>query len=110
MSHERNAVGRTAGGGIMTHPTTRVGAAPNALEGAAPNALESTASYVPGGTAPYVPERDGAGVPTRAGEIVALAGAVLIGLSLVWVAGHAQAAALHDAAHDTRHATGFPCH
>lgn len=35
---------------------------------------------------------------------------VVIGLALNFVAGHAQSATLHDAAHDMRHATGFPCH
>ena len=34
----------------------------------------------------------------------------LIGVTGVFVAGHAQSATLHDAAHDMRHATGFPCH
>ncbi|MGB5869681.1 MAG: CbtB domain-containing protein [Albidovulum sp.] len=34
----------------------------------------------------------------------------LIGATVVFVAGHAQSATLHDAAHDMRHATGFPCH
>ncbi len=34
----------------------------------------------------------------------------LLGGVLLFVAGHAQSGALHDAAHDTRHATGFPCH
>ncbi len=33
-----------------------------------------------------------------------------LGLFLMFVAGHAQSATLHDAAHDVRHATGFPCH
>ena len=33
-----------------------------------------------------------------------------LGMALMFVAGHAQSAALHDAAHDVRHATGFPCH
>jgi cobalt transporter subunit CbtB len=33
-----------------------------------------------------------------------------LGLFLMVVAGHAQSATLHDAAHDMRHATGFPCH
>ncbi len=33
-----------------------------------------------------------------------------LGGGLLFVAGHAQSAALHDAAHDTRHAIGFPCH
>jgi cobalt transporter subunit CbtB len=34
----------------------------------------------------------------------------LIGATMLFVAGHAQSATLHDAAHDMRHATGFPCH
>ena len=36
--------------------------------------------------------------------------AALLGLGIIVVTGHVQAAALHDAAHDVRHATGFPCH
>ena len=34
----------------------------------------------------------------------------LIGATLVFMTGVAQSATLHDAAHDVRHATGFPCH
>ncbi|HEX9857339.1 MAG TPA: CbtB domain-containing protein [Paracoccaceae bacterium] len=34
----------------------------------------------------------------------------VLGASALFVAGHAQSAVLHDAAHDVRHATGFPCH
>lgn len=34
----------------------------------------------------------------------------LMGATLLFVAGHAQSATLHDAAHDMRHGTGFPCH
>lgn len=34
----------------------------------------------------------------------------LLGATIVFLAGHAQSATLHDAAHDVRHATGFPCH
>lgn len=34
----------------------------------------------------------------------------LIGAVLVFTAGLAQSETLHDAAHDVRHATGFPCH
>ena len=41
---------------------------------------------------------------------LAMAFAALIGLGIVTLAGHVQASALHDAAHDVRHATGFPCH
>ncbi len=36
--------------------------------------------------------------------------AAVLGLTLITITGHVQAAALHDAAHDVRHATGFPCH
>jgi cobalt transporter subunit CbtB len=34
----------------------------------------------------------------------------LMGATLLFVAGHAQSATLHDAAHDMRHGSGFPCH
>ena len=34
----------------------------------------------------------------------------LVGATVLFLAGHAQSATLHDAAHDMRHATGFPCH
>tara|TARA_R100001509_G_scaffold110369_1_gene66120 strand:- start:1109 stop:1360 length:252 start_codon:yes stop_codon:yes gene_type:complete len=34
----------------------------------------------------------------------------VFGLAVVFVTGHVQADLLHDAAHDVRHATGFPCH
>lgn len=36
--------------------------------------------------------------------------AALLGLGIVILAGHVQADALHAAAHDVRHANGFPCH
>jgi cobalt transporter subunit CbtB len=34
----------------------------------------------------------------------------VLGGVILFAAGHAQSGALHDAAHDVRHATGFPCH
>lgn len=34
----------------------------------------------------------------------------LIGATLVFAAGFAHSQSLHDAAHDLRHSTGFPCH
>ena len=37
-------------------------------------------------------------------------GMAVIGLTLLFAVGHAQSATMHDAAHDMRHATGFPCH
>ena len=42
--------------------------------------------------------------------IGAAAVVAIIGIALMVVTGHVQAATLHDAAHDVRHATGFPCH
>lgn len=36
--------------------------------------------------------------------------AMLLGIGIIAIAGHGQAHVLHDAAHDVRHATGFPCH
>ncbi|PQM59238.1 MAG: hypothetical protein CML40_08410 [Rhodobacteraceae bacterium] len=46
-------------------------------------------------------------IPT---SIVTILVIVFLGLGIVYVAGHAQSSTLHDAAHDARHATGFPCH
>lgn len=46
-------------------------------------------------------------VQSSLASIIAVA---LIGLGVVFVAGNLQAETLHDAAHDVRHATGFPCH
>lgn len=43
-------------------------------------------------------------------DALALAAAALLGLGLVFAAGFAGAAAIHDAAHDQRHAIAFPCH
>ncbi len=34
----------------------------------------------------------------------------ILGLGLITIAGNVQASALHDAAHDMRHANGFACH
>lgn len=47
---------------------------------------------------------------SRTGSTVAVAFAALVGIAIFSVAGHVQAATLHDAAHDVRHTTGFPCH
>ncbi len=34
----------------------------------------------------------------------------LLGAGIIFTTGYAQSAVMHDAAHDLRHATGFPCH
>ena len=33
-----------------------------------------------------------------------------LGLAILWAVGFAQFSPLHNAAHDTRHSNGFPCH
>ena len=47
---------------------------------------------------------------SKAGLLASIALMALLGATLTVVAGLAQSATLHDAAHDMRHATGFPCH
>ncbi len=36
--------------------------------------------------------------------------AAIVGATLVFASGFAHSQTLHDAAHDMRHSTGFPCH
>ena len=42
--------------------------------------------------------------------VAGIATSLLAGLVLLFIAGVSQAAVLHDAAHDQRHAIAFPCH
>ncbi len=46
----------------------------------------------------------------RASTIAAGVLLAVIGLSLVWVSGFANASELHNGAHDSRHSLIFPCH
>jgi cobalt transporter subunit CbtB len=39
-----------------------------------------------------------------------IVGAVLLGTIILYAAGFVNTAAVHNAAHDTRHSQGFPCH
>ena len=39
-----------------------------------------------------------------------IVGAVLLGTIILYGAGFINTAAVHNAAHDTRHSQGFPCH
>jgi cobalt transporter subunit CbtB len=39
-----------------------------------------------------------------------LVGAVLLGTIILYGAGFVNTAVAHNAAHDTRHSQGFPCH
>lgn len=43
-------------------------------------------------------------------DLMGIAGAVALGLFLLFAAGFAQATVMHDTAHDQRHAMAFPCH
>ena len=43
-------------------------------------------------------------------SVFTYAAVAFLGLAIMTLAGHVQAATLHDAAHDVRHATGFPSH
>ena len=45
-----------------------------------------------------------------ASALLAILGAAAIGISILFATGNVQASVVHDAAHDMRHATGFPCH
>lgn len=55
--------------------------------------------------------RNGSGAAAmRVGTALPAVLALLFGLFLVYGAGFAQPEALHNAAHDSRHAFAFPCH
>ena len=43
-------------------------------------------------------------------SLAAILFVAFIGATLLFTAGFANSAAMHDAAHDTRHSIGFPCH
>ncbi|HEV2334511.1 MAG TPA: CbtB-domain containing protein [Stellaceae bacterium] len=46
----------------------------------------------------------------RAEAVPAAAMAALLGALVLWGVGFSPIAALHNAAHDTRHSMAFPCH
>ncbi len=48
--------------------------------------------------------------PRLDAETLSIAAALLLGVGLIFAAGFANATALHEAAHDQRHAIAFPCH
>ena len=47
---------------------------------------------------------------TQSRRIVAAVGAAVLGALLVYFAGFSHIDAVHNAAHDTRHSSAFPCH
>jgi cobalt transporter subunit CbtB len=46
----------------------------------------------------------------RSETLIAAAVAALLGVLMIWGVGFSPIAALHNAAHDTRHSMAFPCH
>lgn len=52
----------------------------------------------------------GSQVSPRSETLVAAILAALLGAFLIWGIGFSHSDTLHNAAHDTRHSTGFPCH
>ncbi|MBX6323486.1 MAG: CbtB-domain containing protein [Rhodospirillaceae bacterium] len=56
-----------------------------------------------------MPRSDGR-TAVRAGALVPALLAALLGLFVIWGVGFAGPSVIHNAAHDARHANGFPCH
>ena len=52
----------------------------------------------------------GSQTAARSEVLVAAVMAALLGVFLIWGVGFSPIAALHNAAHDTRHSMAFPCH
>lgn len=48
--------------------------------------------------------------PSASSETIGRLCAAVLGLVLLYGAGFAQTEEIHNGAHDTRHAAGFPCH
>ena len=46
----------------------------------------------------------------RRKTLLAASLAIMLGMAILYAAGLAQPTALHDTAHDARHAAGLPCH
>lgn len=46
----------------------------------------------------------------QASQLLPIIFVAALGVAVMSVAGLSQAQGLHNAAHDARHATGFPCH
>lgn len=47
---------------------------------------------------------------TRSTALMQTLFVAMIGATIVFASGFAHSQTLHDAAHDMRHTTGFPCH
>lgn len=51
-----------------------------------------------------------AAAPARAQVIASAFAVAVLGVTLLWGVGFSHIEAVHNAAHDTRHSNGFPCH
>lgn len=47
---------------------------------------------------------------TRAVTVASALAAATLGVLMIWGVGFSPTASVHNAAHDVRHSTGFPCH
>jgi cobalt transporter subunit CbtB len=54
--------------------------------------------------------RTGTQTSSRSETVAAAFLAALLGAIVIWGVGFSHIDVLHNAAHDTRHSTGFPCH
>jgi cobalt transporter subunit CbtB len=52
----------------------------------------------------------GSEASSRLDTFIAALCAALLGAILIWGVGFSHIEVFHNAAHDTRHSTGFPCH
>ncbi len=52
----------------------------------------------------------GTAAPARAQVIASALAVAALGVTLLWGVGFSHIEAVHNAAHDTRHSNGFPCH
>jgi len=48
--------------------------------------------------------------PARAQVVASALTVAALGVTLLWGVGFSHIEAVHNAAHDTRHSNGFPCH
>ncbi len=54
--------------------------------------------------------RPNATAGTHASSVTQAIMAAMLGVFLIWGVGFSPIMAVHNAAHDTRHSSGFPCH
>ena len=55
-------------------------------------------------------DRAAAGLSSVAAGLWPAVGAILFGVTILYFVGFSNFPQAHTAAHDTRHASGFPCH